>query len=209
MLNITSPPLIVKKMFPDIIWENVQDEIVLTFDDGPHPIATAKVLNVLARRNLKAIFFLIGENIVKYPKVVESISVQGSFIANHSYRHSKDFFLKGKNQIVDDIVACQDLITLYPNYLNFFRPPYGRLKRGMQKVVKDLGLKTMMWTKLTEDWTGDMEKVKKNVMDIKKSNSIIIFHDNDKTVAIIERILVDSIKILEDKGFNFARTFDF
>ncbi len=209
MIDLTSPPFLVKTIFRDIIWENNVDELVLTFDDGPHPVATEKVLEVLVKNNLKAIFFFIGENVIRNYDIVQSIVEQGSYIANHSFSHPKNLFLAGKENIQKQISKCQNIIETFPNNLKLFRPPFGRLKGKMKKISADLGLKTMMWTKLTEDWYGEQTRIRKNIMEIEKQNSIILFHDNENTSEIIGSALQDSISILNDKGFNFARTFNF
>ncbi|MBM4174920.1 MAG: polysaccharide deacetylase family protein [Ignavibacteria bacterium] len=209
MISLTSPPVLVKTIFRDIIWENTIDELVLTFDDGPHPRATKKVLDVLTKNNLKAIFFLIGENAVQNLDLVKSIVDQGSYIANHSHSHFKNLFLTGIENIREQIFECQNVIENFPNNLKLFRPPFGRLKGKMKKISADIGLKTMMWTKLTEDWYGEQARIRNNVMEIKQRNSIILFHDNEYTSEIIGPALQDSISILNDKGFSFARTFNF
>lgn len=212
MRLISTPSKIVKRYFNDIIWENSVDRVLLTFDDGPHPTATEKVLSVLSKHNLKAIFFLVGENVLIHHDIVMEIVKDGHRIANHSFKHSKTLFLKSEFEIFNEIKLCQNAIEKFDpssDRLKLFRPPYGRLKGKMNKVVKDLNLKTMMWSFLSQDYLLDEKKLYENIKSKTKENSIIVFHDNEQTKDKIDSYLNTSIDIIQDKGFSFAGTFSF
>lgn len=212
MSIISSPPKLITRYFNDIIWGNVIDKVILTFDDGPHPTATKKVLSVLAKHNLKAIFFLVGEKVLKFPDLVIELIKNGHKIANHSFTHSKSLFLKTELEIFNEIKYCQDVIDKFDQSnkgLKLFRPPYGILKGKMKKIVNDLSLRTMMWSLLSQDYLLNEKRVIENLKTKMRSNSIIVFHDNEKTKNKIDSYLKTSIEIIQDKGFRFDGTFSF
>ena len=117
-------PKFIQKLFHSITWrkENAQNNIWLTFDDGPHPEVTPFILNVLKEEQVKATFFLVGEQMEKHPELLNQIISEGHIVANHSYSH-KNGWLSNNSTYFNDIEKCQKLIT--ENKL--FRPPYGKI----------------------------------------------------------------------------------
>ena len=84
---------ILKKLFPSILF-NKSENVHLTFDDGPHPVATPIILQELANRNIRATFFLLGQNVQKFPDLARQIQAQGHQIGNHSFSHTNLLFQK-------------------------------------------------------------------------------------------------------------------
>jgi len=82
-----NPPLIIKKIFNNFIWETSNNKILLTFDDGPNPGTTEIILEELNNQKIKAVFFCVGNNIHKYPELAKDILANGHLIANHTYNH--------------------------------------------------------------------------------------------------------------------------
>lgn len=206
---ISSPPNFIQKYFNQILWKNRDDEVILTFDDGPHPIATYEVLDVLNKFQIKSIFFCLGKKLSAFSKIAQEISDEGHFVANHSFSHKKKLFLSGANTIYEEIKQTQDEINRFNNSLKLFRPPYGLFSNKLLQLCHHLELKIMMWSLLSGDYSKTEKTVLKNIVSKIKKNSIVVFHDNEKTAKKIRSILQNSIKIITDNGYNFANKFDF
>ncbi len=118
------PPVWIRKLFPGLIWTipNDNNEIYLTFDDGPDPEVTPWVLDLLAKYDAKATFFCLGRNVERYPEIFKRILCEGHAVGNHSYSHL-DGWRTGKKRYVRDIERAAKLIQSF-----LFRPPYGRIR---------------------------------------------------------------------------------
>ncbi|MBU1107841.1 MAG: polysaccharide deacetylase family protein [Candidatus Riflebacteria bacterium] len=127
-------------------------QIVLTFDDGPHPRTTPKVLEILRRRHVKAIFFVLGLQAAKYPALVKQIHDEGHLIGNHSYGH-KNLAQLSDEKLREELTRTSRLIESItgqkPVYL---RPPYGAMNRKVIKVAQQEGMNIMLWTVDPKDW---------------------------------------------------------
>lgn len=174
-------PTLVKRMFPNYIWNipTTNKTIYLTFDDGPTPGITHWVLDVLKQYNAKATFFCIGNNIEKHPEIFQNILKEGHAIGNHTHNHLKGWKTKTKDYL-DNIYKAQHIInsqisktkSQIPNthqsvlsaveeskivnqkslIVNLFRPPYGQIKQKQGKRLIGLGYKIIMWDILSFDW---------------------------------------------------------
>jgi len=196
-----NPPWIIKRLFGSFIWETCNNKILLTFDDGPNPGTTLKLLKLLDEQKIKALFFCLGENIVKYPELCKAIIEKGHTIGNHTYSHKKIKFLNGK-EIDKEISKTSSLLEEKFNYqIKYFRPPYGRFTFCTSKMLEKHGMKNIMWSLLTWDYKGDFDVVKKSIIKCLKNNSIVVFHDSDKT----KNILLESVNFIieEVKKKNF------
>jgi peptidoglycan/xylan/chitin deacetylase (PgdA/CDA1 family) len=201
---LVQTPKFIQALFPSLIWrkETKNKEVWLTFDDGPDPEVTPWILAVLNKENVKATFFLIGEQIEQYPELVGSIINEGHAIANHSYSH-KNGWLCGKEKYIADIEKCQELIP--KNTL--FRPPYGKITKAQISALK-VKYKIILWDVLGWDFQQKTtpEDVKKNIQNNTKAGSIIVLHNNQKSFKNLQPILEETIQILKEKGFSFSVT---
>ncbi len=204
-----NPPKLLRKIYPDVIWENYKDEVLLTFDDGPSKDLTLNILNHLRTYNAKAIFFLVGKDIEKNYDFLEKICEQGHYVANHSFSHSKSMIFFDRNIVIEEIKRTDDLLSKQKNHLKIFRPPYGRLSFRVKNILKSLNHKVMMWTLLTEDYLGDYELVKKNIENYLKSNSIVVFHNNKAAGKIINQSLDYLFSTIEKRGYKIGNVIDF
>ncbi|HFX18162.1 MAG TPA: polysaccharide deacetylase family protein, partial [Flavobacteriales bacterium] len=138
----TKFPFPLRRLFPNLIFEqpNNQNTIYLTFDDGPTPEVTAWVLNLLQKERVKANFFLIGNNIQKYPDIVKDIVSQGHQIANHTFNHN-DAWQYSTKDYMQDVFKTEDLIDQLGASKKLFRPPYGRLTPSKIAQLKKAGFK--------------------------------------------------------------------
>src|SRR4051812_23514320 len=120
-MYLVKTPWLLKKLYPNLIWSARPGArcIYLTFDDGPIPIVTPFVLNILKQYNAKATFFCIGDNVARHPDIFEDVKKDGHAIGNHTFNHQKGW--KTKNQESLDNFVQADKILNTP----LFRPPYG------------------------------------------------------------------------------------
>jgi peptidoglycan/xylan/chitin deacetylase (PgdA/CDA1 family) len=127
-------------------------EIALTYDDGPNPHATPRLLEVLAKHEVKATFFLIGEFVRKEPALVREIAAAGHTIGNHTMTHpwlSYCSSARVRTEIADSKAILEDTIGAT---ISLFRPPHGARRPVVLEVAKDLGLATVNWNIITHDW---------------------------------------------------------
>ena len=194
-------PSILKKLFPDLIWEikTTKKEIYLTFDDGPHPKITSQVLNILDEFNVKATFFCVGENVEKYSDTFKQIINDGHRVGNHSYNHLNGW-RTSKANYYSNIEKADNLIKS-----TLFRPPYGRISLSQ---IKPLSKKysIIMWTILTYDYNKEVSKEQclSNSIKNTKSGSIVVFHDSSKSKDNLLYALPLFIKHFLDKGYTFS-----
>jgi len=121
-----NPPLIIKKLFKDFLWQTSNSKILLTFDDGPNQNITEKILSVLNRLKIKALFFCIGDNIKRNNELVHQILDEGHSMGNHTYYHNVLISLN-RREALEEIKSVNELMKNDFDYeLKYFRPPYGR-----------------------------------------------------------------------------------
>jgi len=197
-------PKFIQALFPSLVWrkETKNKEIWLTFDDGPDPEITPWILSVLKEEEIKATFFLVGQQIEEFPELVGAIINDGHLIANHSYSHWNGW-LTSKEKYLKDIETCQELM---PNN-KLFRPPYGKITKAQIALLKDK-YKIILWDVLSWDFQQNTspKRVQENILKNTKSGSIIVMHNNQKSYKNMQPILEETIQILKKKGFRFSVT---
>src|SRR5690606_29946330 len=150
-------PLVVKKMFPNYVWDIPTNDktLYLTFDDGPTPHITKWALNTLKSFNAKATFFCIGKNIETHPDIFKDIINDGHAIGNHTYNHVKGWKTKTSDYLLE-IEKTQTIISSqtinYSNIVPLFRPPYGQIMPKQGKELIKQGYKIVMWDVISFDW---------------------------------------------------------
>jgi len=151
------------------------NEIYLTFDDGPCPEVTPQVLNILEKYNAKATFFCIGKNVKNNPNLYSEIISAGHSVGNHTYNHLNGWKTK-KKEYLNDIKKAAELIDS-----NLFRPPYGRISVNQYLSLKN-DYKIIFWNILTKDYSKKLnsEQVLNRTLKKLKPGSIIVFHDSVK-----------------------------
>lgn len=151
--------------------ENEEMKIALTFDDGPHPILTPKILDILGKYQIKATFFLVGENVNNYPDIVEQILAAGHEIGNHTHSHD--------HINAQEIEACERAIYELTEYqTKLFRPPQGFVDESVKHATLSLGYDIILWSIDTRDWDHNPpQKICDLVINEVSSGSIILMHD--------------------------------
>ncbi len=199
-----SPPFIVKKMFDRFIWESKTRKILFTFDDGPNPFTTERILTELSGYDIKAVFFCVGENLKKHESLVEYILEEGHTLANHTLQHSKLTQLK-KIEIKQNIIEVNEFVeNSFGINMEYFRPPYGRFTASLNKILVDLGMQNVMWSLLTYDYKNDINIVKFALNNYLRNNSIIVFHDSKKSGKIIIDSIRYTVDAIKKKGYSIG-----
>lgn len=175
--------------------------VALTFDDGPDPIYTPKLLDLLKANRVKATFCLVGTQAAKYPALVRRIVAEGHTVCNHSWRHRLDLAKQTNEVILQDLKATNDVIhKAAPDArIAYFRAPGGNFSTRLVRLARTLGMKSIYWSVDTRDWDfrhfgrGDSmcRHVIVTVQTYTRPGSIILSHDFRKpdTVAAYKTLL--------------------
>jgi peptidoglycan/xylan/chitin deacetylase (PgdA/CDA1 family) len=153
-------------------------KLVLTFDDGPNPLYTPKLLDVLKVHKVKATFFVVARDAMRYPELIERIKKEGHGIALHSLEH-RHALLSGYVYTKNDFSKSIKLLNILKCNIKFFRPPWGVRNLFTAKFIKKHNLHMVLWDIMVEDWkiknTPGMlaGRIYKKVFD----GAIICLHD--------------------------------
>ena len=208
MIPVYRPPLIVKKLFNDFIWQTTNNKVLLTFDDGPTEGTTPVILELLNMNRIKAAFFCVGENIQKYHELTNQIINSGHLIANHTMKH-KLLTDMSSEETIDEIRSFNDLLKAEFNYdVKYFRPPHGRFNLKTNALLQKQGMKCVMWSLLSRDYENDLKKVKYGIDNFLNANSIIVFHDSIKSNSVIQESLDYTFKVAAKKNLEFGEPED-
>ncbi|HZY36926.1 MAG TPA: polysaccharide deacetylase family protein [Mucilaginibacter sp.] len=192
-----------KSLYPKLLWDagDNRRSIFLTFDDGPIPIVTPFVLNILKQHNAKATFFCIGDNVRKHPDVFEQVKNDGHAIGNHTFNHLNGWHIDDKTYL-GNFLQADELIGS-----KLFRPPYGRIKRSQVKLLQEAkpGIKIVMWNVLSADFDAAIspEKCLDNVIRNVKGGEIVLFHDSLKARERMEYALPRALEYWSKQEFEF------
>ena len=203
-------PKIIKLLFFNQVWDipNSENIIYLTFDDGPTPEITERVLEILDKHQIKATFFCIGDNVRKHPEIVQKILSKQHSVGNHTYSHLKGWRTPTKTYI-NNTEACRMKLNSQFAIQNsqIFRPPYGKITPWQSFKLRKLGYKIIMWDVLSKDYAASIsaEMCYENVLKNVSSGSIIVFHDSNKAKENVLNSLEKTIETLKSKGFNFEK----
>ncbi len=185
-----------------------KNQISITFDDGPHPENTPKILSILAQYNIKATFFLIGKNAEKYPELVKQIVAEGHLIGNHTYNHKPSIGFNSTKKVLNELEKTESvLFDLVGLKVRLFRPPFGITNPNIAKAVNLKKYLTIGWSLRSLDTQiKDGKKLLQRLTSKLISGDIILFHDY--AVSIVNT-LEDFIKHAHSKGLEFKRLDDF
>lgn len=169
-----------------------QNQIALTFDDGPHP-ATLQVLELLEKHKAKATFFCIGKQIEKHPEIFKKIIENGHTVGNHSYSHSNFFGFFSSGKVKKELEQTDALIKKHlGKNPAFFRPPFGVTNLHIKKALNKTKPYTIGWNIRSLDTVIKSEKnILNRVINRLKPGSIMLLHDtSQKTVNVLEQLLI-------------------
>ena len=201
---IEQPPLLVHLLYPEAIWRMDKKEkaVYLTFDDGPIPGITPWVLDLLDHYQIKATFFMVGDNIRKHPKEFEMVVQRGHRLGNHTFNH-----IRGVKYLSENYLANTDKANEYL-HTDLFRPPHGYMRWEQYRVLKQK-YRIIMWDLVTRDYSKRMNgpKVLAKVKKYVRNGSIITFHDSIKSEKNLKYALPKAIEWLKEQGYEF-KVFD-
>lgn len=176
-----------------------EKKIAITFDDGPHPVYTEKLLKGLKERGVKATFFVLGQKAKEQPDIIKQMKEDGHIIGNHTYTHIQ---LRNSNRekFRDELVLTNEVIKeITGEEVQYVRPPYGTWDK---KLEEELNMFPVLWNVDPNDWcTGNADKVTKRIVDKARENSIILLHDCYQ--SSVDSALA-SIDILMEEGYEFV-----
>lgn len=193
-------PWWMKALFPKRVWHFSRKEkvIYLSFDDGPHPVATPFVLDTLKSYNAKASFFCIGKNVQEHPDLYQRILNEGHRTGNHTQHHLNGWKTETPAYMAD-IESAAELI-----HSRLFRPPYGRMKGSQARKLK--GWQIIMWDVLSGDFDTELSPgdCLTAVLSKTSAGSIIVFHDSEKAFERMAFVLPVVLERFTKLGYRFA-----
>lgn len=198
-------PVLFQFLFPGYVWHRSRKEkaVYLTFDDGPVPEVTDFVLEELEKRQMKATFFMVGDNVAKHLSLAVKVRDQGHQIGNHTYNHLNGR-LHPSEEYLDNVKQCQSILSEKLGVdTTLFRAPYGRLKRE-QRILISRTHQIIMWDVLAGDFHPQqtparcLAKIKQHT----HNGSIILFHDQEKTKEMIFSVLPEFLDFIQVEGYH-------
>ena len=186
--------------------------VALTFDDGPSPVWTPKILDELKKAHIKATFFMLGEHVAKYPGIARRVAAEGHDIGNHTYDHHVLLYYT-QGELFKEINKTERIIEKTAGIkTKYFRPPKAWLTAEEKNRIEGMGYKIILWSLNSKDWvTFDEKYMVKYIVKNIRPEDIILFHDSggvfsteggdrDETVQTIPRL----VGKLRERGFRFV-----
>jgi peptidoglycan/xylan/chitin deacetylase (PgdA/CDA1 family) len=204
------PLILVKSAYHIVGYSNVvpndrkgnRKVILLTIDDGPTK-RSAEIMEILARHNAKAIFFINGMHDKDAPGMIEQEAKQGFAIGNHTWNHLNLKKVKDIDKVKKEIDSTTNLITKNSGQSpRFFRPPYGEMNKYIKDLAKSNNMIPMNWSGAAKDWensTKDEKVFIENVISSIHPGEILLIHEHPWTVKYLDKLLTE----IEGKGYTF------
>ena len=194
MKYLVTTPWWLRILYPGCLWEmpTAGNKVYLSFDDGPHELATPFVLDILKEYNAKASFFCIGKNVAANASLYQRIIDEGHTAGNHTYHHLNGWKTDNASYYEDISKAAELIPSVY------LRTPYGRIRFSqVRHLLGNMKLKPVMWTVLSGDFDNKIsnDECTGNVIRNMRPGSIIVFHDSAKA---FEKITYTLPRVLEE-----------
>jgi peptidoglycan/xylan/chitin deacetylase (PgdA/CDA1 family) len=175
-----------------------EHSVYLTFDDGPIPESTPFILETLRQYDIKATFFMVGDNVRKYPDLYQQILDEGHQVGNHTHNH-----ISGLRHSIKEYMYNVEKANAYIRS-RLMRPPHGWMRLA-QYAWLSRKYKVVMWDLVTRDYSKWMtaEDIVANVRRYARNGSIITFHDSLKSIDKLRTALPESIAWLKEQGYEF------
>lgn len=173
--------------------------VFLTFDDGPIPEVTPWVLDMLDRFGAKATFFMVGDNVRKYPEIFQQVIKRGHAVGNHTMHHLNGIKVNSEQFIRDTDEASRIIKS------TLFRPPHGWMRRRQVKTLASR-YHIVMYDVVTRDYSKWLkaEDITDNVKRLTRDGSVIVFHDSVKSFERLEHSLPQCLEWLKNQGYYFG-----
>lgn len=197
---IEQVPQIFRNLYPKALWRMDPEEkaVYLTFDDGPIPVITPWVVDLLGKYGIKATFFMVGDNVRKFPNEFRYVVENGHRVGNHTFNHLKGLFTS-TGRYMENVEQANELIKS-----DLFRPPHGLLNHRLYNKLSGR-YKFVMWDLVTRDYSLNLygEDVLANVKRYTRNGSIITFHDSLRAESNLRYALPRAIEWLLEQGYSF------
>ena len=194
----------------------------LTFDDGPSSNVTPQILNILDEYQIKATFFVLGCNVVRYPDVVKQQYESGHYIANHGYSHAYDAVYSSAQAVLDEYLKTQqsirDAIGIQEYSCHLFRFPggtggakYRKVKNEAKQVLSDNDILYIDWNALTNDAVGKPTEesiINDLISTVGTKNSVVILMHDNASKQLTATMLPQVINYLREQGYTFKTFYD-
>ncbi|OIK08659.1 polysaccharide deacetylase family protein [Bacillus sp. MUM 116] len=188
------------------------EKIAFTFDDGPNPVYTPQLLDLLKINNIKATFFVVGSNSEKYPEMIARIHSEGHLIGMHNYVHKSNWVMAPWTLRRHLRMTASIIEKITGNRPVYYRPPWGLVTLFDFLLMKQY--KIIHWSVMAEDWRsqGGSEKVKSRLLQKIKKGDVILLHDSGETMGADEDAPLNTIHALKEvfkelsrQGMTYAR----
>ncbi len=198
---IERPPRLFRLCFPGALFraKGCGKRVYLTFDDGPVPAATPYVLEVLRERGIKATFFMVGDNVRRYPEIFRKVLEEGHTVGNHTMHHLHGLFSRTRTYLADVAEADAAINS------ELLRPPHGILRLRQLFMLKKTH-RLVMYDLVSRDYSRlfTAEDVVNTVKRLVRPGSVIVFHDSIKSLPRMRDSLPVSIDWLIERGYEFG-----
>ncbi len=185
-------------------------QLALTYDDGPNDPHTFRLLEVLAKHDVRATFFVIGRYVQQRSDIVQEIAQAGHMIGNHTFTHPL-LTLKSADEIRNELQTCRaEIQNAIGQHSNLFRPPFGGRRPAVLRIARELGLEPIMWNVTGYDWNAPpAEVIEKKVSRRIRGGNVVLLHDGghlqmgadrSQTVIATDHLL----KRCKSEGYSFA-----
>jgi len=189
-----------KWIMPSLLWKIKEEEkvIYLTFDDGPHPEITSWVMTLLDEYEAKATFFCVGENVSRYPEMLNQLHNKGHRTGNHTHNHLDGW------KTATDVYVMNTAVANKLIHSTLFRPPYGHITpRQSREIAKHYRI--IMWSLLARDFEPDLDtgEAKNSLKKHSAPGSIVLFHDSIKAEKNLRELLPWYLQEMKTAGYSF------
>lgn len=195
--------MFLQPLFRGVYWriDPSSKVVYLTFDDGPIPEVTPKLLDILKKEGVQATFFMVADNARKYPELLERVRREGHRVGNHTMHHIKGTHYSLKDYM--DNVAEADKVL---GGTRAFRPPYGKIWPHQKWALRRQGYRIYLWDVLTHDYNKHYspERMLRIIRRYTRNGSIINFHDSIKSNERMLETVAQAIPWLREQGYRFG-----
>ncbi|MCH7674214.1 polysaccharide deacetylase family protein [candidate division KSB1 bacterium] len=193
-------------LLPKIIRSMPDENIYLTFDDGPDENITPRLLELLSKHKIKATFFMVGQKAERYPEIVLQIHKNGHAIGNHSYTHPHLIF-KSKESIEEEIKRTDEAVfEITGKRPTLFRPPHGQFGFAVLSILKSTNHRMVLWSASSQDYKvkTSTEKIQARMKKYVRPGKIVLMHDGHLQSHHMLEALKNSLDRFKEKNLKFS-----
>lgn len=189
--------------YPHLQWgDRGRREVLLTFDDGPNPATTPRVLDILRRERVPAVFFVVGERAHRHPELVRRAAAEGHALGNHTWHHAYLTRMEPECARAQVEATGNAVRAITGHGTPWFRPPGGHYDPEVIRICRSLGLVTVLWSDQPGDWLRQgARRSEARALRFLKPGAIVLLHD---TLPETVEMLPDFIRQVRARGFQFV-----